>query len=84
MAGDTVTTAYSWAQFTDANAKPNITVKVYDISIAGADAGNYHLTNTEASAIASIDQLAVTVTAEAKEKTYGAADPDLTFQKERP
>ncbi len=48
-------------------------------SLTGTDAGNYNLTSV-AAAIADITPRPVTVTADAKSKTYGDTDPALTHQ----
>ena len=70
VAGDTVTLGGTGA-FGSKNVG-NYTVDISNITLAGADAGNYSLANTSASASASITPRAVTVAAT---KTYdGSAD----------
>ncbi len=76
---DVLATSYAAATFADKNVGTGKTVSVTGISISGADAGNYTF-NTEASATADITTRSVTVTADTKSKTYGDADPALTYQ----
>ena len=80
VSGDTVSDSYTSAGFGDKNVGTGKTVSVSGISISGGDAGNYNLGNTTASTTANITALALTVTADAKSKTYGDADPALTSQ----
>jgi autotransporter-associated beta strand protein len=68
--GDTVTDAYTSAAFADKNVAPAIAVSVSGISISGADAANYSLANTTASASAAITQRPLTVTATGINKVY--------------
>lgn len=78
--GDDVTAAYTSASFANKNAGPGKTVSVNGISISGADAGNYNLTNNTASTTATIAPRPITVTAEDKSKLFGDPDPALTYQ----
>ncbi|HEY0054967.1 MAG TPA: MBG domain-containing protein, partial [Pedobacter sp.] len=56
------------------------TVSVTGLAISGSNASNYALSSASASAaIGSITQKAITVTADGKSKTYGTADPALTY-----
>jgi hypothetical protein len=77
LSGDTVTDSYTSASFADPNVGTTKPVSVSGISISGADAGNYTF-NTTASTSANINQLAASVTPDAKTKVYGATDPTLT------
>ncbi len=53
----------------------------YDLAAAGTDYGNFVLTyDTDCKETFKINPLAVTITADAKEKFYGAEDPELTYQ----
>jgi hypothetical protein len=79
LSGDTVTAYYTSASFDNANAGTGKVVTVSGISVAGADSGNYTF-NTSTTASANIAQRAITVTAEAKSKTYGDPDPALDFK----
>jgi hypothetical protein len=79
VAGDLFTDSYTSASFSDKNVGNGKTVSVSGISISGTDAGNYTF-NTTASTTADITPRPVTVTADAKSKTYGTADPTLTYQ----
>ena len=69
--GDTVTLSYASATFATKDVGTGKTVNVTGISIGGADAGNYNLTNTTASATANITAKALTITANDKTKAYG-------------
>ncbi|MCV2355588.1 filamentous hemagglutinin N-terminal domain-containing protein [Paucibacter sp. B2R-40] len=80
VADDVVSFAHSTASFANANAGNAKAVTVSGISISGADATNYALQNTTASATANISARPITVTADAKNKVYGNADPALTWQ----
>src|SRR5438876_10256370 len=67
IAGDVVSASYGSANFVDKNVGVGKTVHVLGISIGGADAGNYNLTNTSAAATAKITQRDLTVSASAYE-----------------
>jgi len=77
ISGDDVSVAAT-GQFADKNAGTGKTVIVTG-SIDGADAANYQLTNPTDTATADIARRPVTVTADSKEKTEGAAEPVLTY-----
>jgi len=62
VGGDVITTAYTDAAFLDKNVGTGKTVNVNGISVGGADAGNYILSNTTATATASIGKLNLAVT----------------------
>src|SRR5436305_8021235 len=79
VAGDVFTDSYTSASFSDKNVANGKAVTVGGISISGTDTGNYTF-NTTASATANITARALTVTADAKTKVLGAADPALTYQ----
>src|SRR5204863_405044 len=72
ISGDDVTDSYSTASFGDKNVGSGKTVTVNGISISGADAGNYALQNTTASASADITPRSLTVSATADGKVYDA------------
>jgi hypothetical protein len=70
LAGDTVSAAYASASFASKHAGTGKPVSVSGISIAGADAGNYSLTNTSAGTSADISQRLLSVSAVADSKVY--------------
>ena len=70
IVGDALTTALVSAAFSDKNVGPNKTVTVSGISLGGKDAGNYKLTNTAASAQATITAAPLTVSATGTDRTY--------------
>jgi hypothetical protein len=80
IGGDTVSFSYTAAAFADANVGVGKTVSISGIGLGGAQAGNYSLAATTASTAASITARPITVTADAKTKVYGTADPALTYQ----
>jgi hypothetical protein len=80
LSGDLLTVSYTSAVFADKNASAGKTVTVSGISISGTDAVNYTLTSTTVTTLADITKRAITITADAKPKTYGDADPVLTAQ----
>ncbi|NBR72637.1 MAG: filamentous hemagglutinin, partial [Proteobacteria bacterium] len=67
------------ARFSDANVGTSKPVAVSGLSLGGAAAGNYSL-NTTTALTANITPKPITVTADAKSKTYGDLDPALTHQ----
>lgn len=77
VAGDAVAASGSFA-FADPNAGTGKTVNLSGVALSGADAGNYTLAGP-ATTLADILRRAITVTADAKTKANGAADPALTF-----
>src|SRR5208337_397435 len=79
LPGDVVTFNYT-AAFADKNVANGKAVSVTGIALEGADAGNYTLASTTATTTANITARAVTVTANAKTKVFGQADPALTYQ----
>ena len=76
VAGDigqvTISTGGATGAFVDANAGVNKTVNISGLSLGGAQAGNYTLTGTGATATATISPRAITVTAVANTKVYDA------------
>jgi len=78
LAGDNITFNYSTATFNDKNVGTGKTVSVTGISLSGADAGNYTF-NTSTSTTASITQVTLNISAQAKTKTYGDTDPALSY-----
>ena len=70
VSGDTVTNGYTLAVFADKNVNTGIAVAVSGITIGGANAGNYALANTTATASANITVRTLTVTATGVNKVY--------------
>ena len=70
LAGDVLTRSYASATFADKNVGNGKAVSVNGISISGADAGNYALQNTIASANANITTRPLTVNATGVNKQY--------------
>ena len=70
IGGDAVTAAYTSASFADKHVGNGKAVSVSGISISGADAGNYTLLNTTASATANITPRDLTVSATGVNKQY--------------
>ena len=70
ISGDAVLASYTTASFADKNVGIGKTVSVIGISISGADAVNYNLLNTTASATANITARDLTVTATGINKVY--------------
>ncbi len=75
--GDTVT-ATGTGNFANANVGMDKPVTLSNLLLDGADAGNYIIGTTN-SPTADITAKELTITAEAKSKIYGEADPALTF-----
>ncbi|OQP66366.1 hypothetical protein A3860_12760 [Niastella vici] len=65
----------------DVGTGKTITVPLANISLTGTAAANYIISNTSdiSAAVGVITPLAITITADAKTKTYGNADPALTY-----
>jgi hypothetical protein len=78
VSGDAVTlnSAGAAGAFVNANVGTGKTVTVSGLTLSGADAGNYTL--TQPAATANITPATITVTADNKSKVYGAANPALT------
>ena len=64
--------------FGTANVGTGISITTTGYSLTGANAGNYTLTQPSLSG--NITPLPITITADAKSKVYGNADPGLTYQ----
>ncbi|MGQ0637258.1 MAG: MBG domain-containing protein [Planctomycetaceae bacterium] len=79
VAGDALTVTYGTANFGSKNVGTGKVVNVAGIAISGADAANY-VVNATTSATANVTPRPITVTADAKTKLEGAADPPLTYQ----
>jgi filamentous hemagglutinin family protein len=77
ISGDTLTLSHGSASFLDKNAAAGKIVNVAGIAVTGTDAGNYTF-NTAAVTSADIGKAHLTVTADDKSRTYGAANPALT------
>jgi len=72
IAGDTLSVAAGSATFSDKNAGAGKTVTVTGLGLSGADAGNYTLASTTATASADIAARALTVSAGGINKVYDA------------
>jgi prolyl-tRNA editing enzyme YbaK/EbsC (Cys-tRNA(Pro) deacylase) len=70
FSGDSITDSYTVASFANKNVGTNKTVTVAGIAISGADAGNYTLSNTTASATANITGATLTVSATGVNRVY--------------
>ncbi len=68
--GDVFSDSYAGASFTDKHVGTGKSISVSGIAISGADAGNYTLLNTTASASADITARPITVTAVPNTKVY--------------
>jgi gliding motility-associated-like protein len=79
VAGDLFTESYAGASFNTPGVGTSKPVNVTGIAISGGASANYTLGNVTASTTADITAIAIAVTANAQTKTYGAADPALTY-----
>src|SRR5207245_11370439 len=70
LAGDTVSASYTSASFANKNVGVGKTVSVSGITISGAEAGNYNLTNTTASTTANITSKGAVINFTAPTRTY--------------
>src|SRR5207248_2067076 len=70
IGGDDVTAHYGSASFADKSVANGKAVSVGGITIGGGDAGNYHLTNTTATATANITARDLHVTAPGVNRIY--------------
>ena len=77
--GDEVTVTSGSAKFNNKNAGIDKIVTFSGFSLSGTDAGNYTLAAQPVSVAANITVKPVIVTASAKSKVYGSADPTLTY-----
>ena len=80
LAGDTLTVSAT-GTFDNMNAGTGKTVTISGLTLGGASAGNYKIADSgnQTTTTANITAKALTVTAEAKTKVYGTADPALTY-----
>ncbi len=78
FAGDVIALIYTAASFDNRNVGNGKPVSISGISLSGADAGNYTL-GTTATTTAAITPATLNIVAQAKTKTYGDADPALTY-----
>ncbi|MDR7869080.1 MAG: YDG domain-containing protein [Sporomusaceae bacterium] len=79
VTGDSLTVGGA-AAFADKNAGTGKAVSVSGISLGGADAGNYNLTNSTAATTADIAKRALTVAASGQNKTYdGTTAATVTY-----
>lgn len=78
LGGDAVEASGGTFTFSDANAGTGKTVAVGGVGLTGSDASNYSVV-VPGSVVASILRRAITVTADAKSKREGQADPVLTY-----
>jgi hypothetical protein len=76
---DNVSLVGGTATFSDKHAGVGKTVTGNGFSLTGGDATNYVLASGTLTTSATIDQRPVTVTADAKSKVFGQADPPLTY-----
>ncbi|WP_374581737.1 YDG domain-containing protein [Pseudoduganella sp.] len=84
VAGDTLSLSSSGAAFADKNAGNGKTVQVNGIAVAGADAANYVLASTSATASAAITPRQLTVGVNAANKVYdGTAAAVASFTDNR-
>ncbi len=67
--------------FTNVNAGEGRNVEL-SLSLSGADAGNYQVSEVSEQVTANISKAMLTVTADAQTKVYGSADPELTYKVE--
>jgi YDG domain-containing protein/MBG domain-containing protein/Big-like domain-containing protein len=75
VSGDAVAVGYTTAEFADKNVGTAKPISVTGVSITGgADAGNYKLANTEASASANITPIALTASFTVGDKVYDGTD----------
>ena len=80
LSGDTVTASYVSANFATKQVGNGKTITVAGISISGANAGNYTLANTNATATANITSRSLVVTAVGVNKVYdGAVSATVTL-----
>ena len=75
ITGDVVTDSYTSALFSDKNVANGKTINVAGISISGADAGNYTLTDPTTTTTANITPASLTVTANDAGRTFGEPNP---------
>ena len=79
VSGDDVSLSGGSATFSDKHVADGKTVTGTGFVLAGSAAGNYSLASSTLTTTADIKALAITVTADARSKVYGASDPVLTY-----
>jgi hypothetical protein len=79
ISGDALNVTPTTAAFVDRNAGTGKSVTVAAIGMSGADAGNYRLTSTTATATADITARPIIVSADSQTKVYGSPDPTLSY-----
>ena len=80
IAGDSVSASLGAANYDTAHAGTGKTVTTTGDGLTGADAANYNLTSTTASAaVGVIDPRSVTITADNESKLFGQTDPVLSY-----
>jgi len=83
ISGDVLNTSYGTAAFTDKNVGVGKTVHVSDISVTGADSGNYAI-NTTATTTANITPASLAVTAAGVNRIYdGTTNATVTLSDNR-
>lgn len=81
IGSDDLTVVSGMGTFEDKDVGTDKTVTINSFTFGGAKAGNYQMAASghQATAQASITPAALSVTAEAKSKTFGDADPEFTY-----
>jgi hypothetical protein len=81
IGSDDLTVVSGMGTFEDKDVGTDKTVTINSFTFGGAKAGNYQMavSGHQATAQASITPAALSVTAEAKSKTFGDADPEFTY-----
>jgi hypothetical protein len=79
VGADDVSLAGGTATFADKNVGTGKTVTGTGFSLSGTDKDNYTLASSTLTTTANISARPITVTADAKSKEYGNADPSLTY-----
>ncbi|MBB6488498.1 YDG domain-containing protein [Rhizobium lusitanum] len=79
-AGDSLSLGNGYSGlFSDASAGIGKTVTISGLGLSGADAGNYTLASNTATTLADIARRAITVAANGATRTYGDANPALSY-----
>ena len=79
VSGDVVSLTGGTAEFGNKNVGAPKSVTASGFTLAGADGGNYQLDPETLTTTAAITPRPIEVTADAKSKVYGNADPALTY-----
>ena len=79
---DDVVTAGGVGAFAQSNVGTSLNYTVNNLTLSGADSGNYHLTGGDSfsGSNGAITARTVNVTANAQSKVYGQSDPTLSYQ----